>query len=235
VVAATPFKVGTVAAVKLAREESRTRRLQPGEEDRLLESAGKDLRDLTVAALETGCRRGELLSLQWSQVRGDLFLPAGKTKAKKPRRVPISSVLRKVLDSRRNDPAGEPLGADTYVFGDEVGRRRYSIKTAWKLTCQRAKIDGLHFHDLRREGASRWMDAGVPLATIQRWLGHHNISQTSTYLAASGGGDHDAMQAFEKAAGRLPNVAESTGSNGHQPAATDQETAENTQSNTTVH
>jgi len=33
---ATPFKVGTVSAVKLAREEPRTRRLQPGEEERLL-------------------------------------------------------------------------------------------------------------------------------------------------------------------------------------------------------
>lgn len=33
------------------------------------------------------------------------------------------------------------------------------------------------------------------------WLGHHNISQTSTYLAASG--DADAMRAFEVASGRL--------------------------------
>jgi hypothetical protein len=45
------------------------------------------------------------------------------------------------------------------------------------------------------------MDAAVPLATIQRWLGHHNISQTSTYLAASGGGDADAMRAFEERTG----------------------------------
>ncbi len=108
--------------------------------------------------------------------------------------------------ARRNDPAGEPLPPDAFVFGDEVGRRRRSIKTAWRLTCQRAKIVGLHFHDLRREAGSRWMDAGVPLATIQRWLGHHNISQTSTYLAASGGGDADAMRAFEQATGRLTNV-----------------------------
>ena len=68
----------------------------------------------------------------------------------------------------------------------------------------RAREDhGLHFHDLRREAGSRWMDAGVPLATIQRWLGHHNISQTSTYLAASGGGDADAMRAFEQAIGAI--------------------------------
>lgn len=233
-VASTPFKVGTVSAVKLAREESRTRRLQPGEEERLLLAAG-GLRDLIVAALETGCRKGELLSLQWNQVRGDLFLPAGKTKAKKPRRVPISSVLRTVLDARRLDPAGEPLPASAFVFGDEVGRRRGSIKTAWRLTCARAKVEGLNFHDLRREAGSRWMDAGVPLGTIQRWLGHHNISQTSTYLAASGGGDADAMRAFEQATGRLPNVAVLPGSDGTQPTSSDNGTTENTQSNTVVH
>jgi len=53
------------------------------------------------------------------------------------------------------------------------------------------------------------MDAGVPLATIQRWLGHHNISQTSTYLAASGEGDADAMRAFEDKIGR--KASESAG------------------------
>lgn len=116
-----------------------------------------------------------------------------------------------------------------------MGRRRGSIKTAWRLTCKRAKIDGLHFHDLRREAGSRWMDAGVPLATIQRWLGHHNISQTSTYLAASGGGDADALRAFELAAGRLPQVAASAGSNDNQPTSSDIGTSEKTQENVTVH
>jgi len=230
----TPFKVGTVSAVKLAREESRTRRLQPGEEERLLLAAG-GLRDLIVAALETGCRLGELLSLQWEQVRGDLFLPAGKTKAKKPRRVPISTVLQAVLDARRNDPAGEPHPAEAFVFGDELGRRRRSVRTAWRLTCGRATIVGLHFHDLRREAGSRWMDANVPLATIQRWLGHHNISQTSTYLAASGGGDADAMRAFEQASGRLPQVAVTAGSTGSNAAPSDIGASEKTQSNATVH
>lgn len=202
-VSRSPFRVGDVAVVKLTREEARTRRLQGDEETRLLE-ASNGLQALIVGALETGMRLGELLSLQWHQVGADLFLPAGKTKAKKPRRVPISSALRRVLDARRLDPAGELIPSDGYVFGDEIGRQRNSIKTAWRLTCQRAKITDLHFHDLRREAGSRWMDAGVPLATIQRWLGHHNISQTSKYLAASLGGDESAiMYAYEQRIGRI--------------------------------
>jgi hypothetical protein len=66
----------------------------------------------------------------------------------------------------------------------------------------------LHFHDLRREAGSRWMDAGVPLSVIQKWLGHANIAQTSTYLAAAGGGDADAMAQFEQRSGRLQPVAQ---------------------------
>jgi integrase len=222
VLTSSPFKVGTITAVKLAREESRTRRLQGGEEARLLlacrptvEKIGDHkqsrpyegnalLEALITAALETGCRKGELLSLQWSQVAGDLFLPAGKTKAKKARRVPISSTLRGVLDTRRRDPAGELLPPTAYVFGDEIGRRHNSITKAWRLACARAKIDDLHFHDLRREAGSRWLDAGVPLSTIQKWLGHANISQTSTYLVATQGGDTDAMRLFEERMGRVP-------------------------------
>ncbi len=231
----TPFKVGNVSAVKLATEEGRTRRLFPGEEDALLAAARGTLRDMIIAAIETGCRAGELRSLQWLQVfPTELFFPAGKTKSKKPRRVPISSVLAELLARRRVDPAGDPQPPSAYVFGDEVGRqRRSSFKRDWQIAVLKAngktpvrvkggalsatsaaeyKDIGLHFHDLRREAGSRWMDAGVPLATIQRWLGHHNISQTSTYLAASGGGDADAMAAFERKRKGLiqidPNAAE---------------------------
>ena len=96
----TPFKRGPVSVVRMETsvEGARTRRLEPsvtlpdgtmqeGEEARLLKHAGPHLRALIVAALSTGCRLGELLSLQWSQVRRDeqgqarwIVLPASKTK-----------------------------------------------------------------------------------------------------------------------------------------------------------
>jgi integrase len=143
-----------------------------------------------------------------------------------------------------------------------VGRRRRSIDKAWAIVVlkanghkpvwvraktksrsaklapeSRALLDAidLHFHDLRREAGSRWMDAGVPLTMIQKWLGHANISQTSTYLAASGGGDAEAMRAFEERAGRLPQVAASAGSDGPEPIRSDNGATEKTQENATVH
>ena len=50
------------------------------------------------------------------------------------------------------------------------------------------------------------MEAALPLATIQRWLGHTNISQTSTYLATTASGEHDAMRRFEEQIGRLTPI-----------------------------
>jgi len=237
----SPFRIGGVPAVRLGREEARTRRLQPGEYERLLTAAGR-LEALVAAAVETGCRKGELLSLQWYQVRfsprAELYLTSGKTKTKRDRRIPISSVLLEVLLRRRQDPAGETLPPEAYVFGDEIGRRRTSIKTAWTATLRRAKITGLHFHDLRREAGSRWMDAGIPLATIQRWLGHANISQTSTYLGASLGGDEQDMRAYEAAIGRrapLTQIDVFDRLNGREPAASDTAPSQKTEQNAIVH
>jgi integrase len=73
---------------------------------------------------------------------------------------------------------------------------------------------GLHFHDLRREAGSRWMDAGVPIAAIQKWLGHANVSQTSTYLAGTTASEQDAMRAFEATGKSLAKVAQKRATQG---------------------
>jgi integrase len=67
---------------------------------------------------------------------------------------------------------------------------------------------GLHFPDLRREAGSRWLDDGVPLHTIRDWLGHTNISQTSTYLSGTARTQFDAMTAYER---RLQPIATDVG------------------------
>jgi integrase len=219
---ATPFKRGTESVIKLSKGTRRRRRLEGDECDRLLQACDPlllnpktkaplfpqprpRLRPIVEAALESGCRRGELLSLQWEQVKDldgvnpRLDLPAAKTKTKSDRVVPISTRLRAILEMRRTDPAGVPHGPSAYVFGNEIGQRTKSIKTAWRLACQRAGIVDLRFHDLRREAGSRWLEGGVPLQVVREWLGHTNISQTSTYLESTLSGQHDAMRRFDEA------------------------------------
>jgi integrase len=213
----SPFKRGDRTTVKLSRELARSRRLQAGESERLLAKCGSHLRNVVEAALETGCRRGELLLLQWRQVQleapAEIWLPAGKTKTGRARRIPISDRLRKILEMRRDAVRAalelteeQALPEALYVFGNELGQRHGAIKTAWRLACERADVRDLHFHDLRREAGSRWLEGGVPLHTIREWLGHTNIAQTSTYLATTIAGGHAAMRRFEEHLGRLTPI-----------------------------
>ena len=257
----TPFKRHGEVVVKFEKESRRTRRLQDGEAERLLSACGPHLRAIVECAVETGMRSGEIMSLQWSQVEGmrlddatpptiswapqaAVFLPSLKTKTKRDRRIPVSPRLKAILEMRRLDPAGKPLGADRYVFGNAVGEQVHNRGRAWYTAilkahgheptytaganldaASRAKLReiDLHFHDLRREAGSRWMDVGVPLATIQRLLGHDNISQTNTYLAGTSSSDHEAMRVvFEPRQAACNDLATDAGSPGHEtpPAAT---------------
>lgn len=214
VVAESPFKRGIVTVVKVkTKEMHRTRRLQEGEEPRLLAACRPHLRALVEALLATGCRLGELLSLQWSDVvlqAGEIRLRATNTKTRSGRTVPISTRLRAILEMRRHGPNGKELPATAYVFGNEIGERVKGVKTAWYAALRRAGIVGLHLHDLRREAGSRWVDHGIPLHQVQSWLGHSNISQTSTYLATVAPRAHDAMRQFEERWAALQQNAKST-------------------------
>lgn len=156
----TPFRRDGVVVVKLNRdaETPRERRLnesadarQPGEEEQLLKHAGPHLRDLIEAGIATGCRVGELLNLQWADVkvrpgprgttRRVLLLPAGKTKTNRMREVPVGQRLGAILDMRASALAGvlgrradEQMPA-CYVFGNECGERVKRINRAWN-TCK---------------------------------------------------------------------------------------------------
>ena len=113
------------------------------------------------------------------------MLPASKTKTHDLRVIPVSSGLRAVLEMRRTDPTGQSLPPDAYVFGNGVGERLTSIKTAWRNTCRRAGIHDLHFHDLRREFACRLLESSAGLHDVRDFLGHANITTTSRYVRST--------------------------------------------------
>ena len=200
---ATPFKRHGVTVITLdsRAEAPRERRLDAGEEDRLLVVATGLIRDLLIALLETGCRRGELLSLQFSQIRWNenvLLLPAEKTKTRRARVIPITATFRAVLERRQKGPDGQTLGPGCYVFGTETGERVRRVDVAWRATCAAAGITNLHMHDLRREFASRLLESGANTALVRDWLGHSSLSMTSRYLATTAVALQQARAQFEQ-------------------------------------
>jgi integrase len=147
----TPFKRGPISVVKLETsvEGARTRRLDPsvtlpngtvreGEEPGLLKHAGPHLQAPIIAALSTGCRLGELLSLQWFQIRRDeqgqarwLVLPAAKTKTAEARVIPVGPNLRAVLALCRHAPDGK-----------SIPQRRTCSETKWASRSSRFGLRG---------------------------------------------------------------------------------------------
>ena len=193
-VSESPFRRHGVTVVKLdsRAETPRHRRLEPGEEGRLLHHAGDHLRALIVALLFTGCRVGELLNLTWKQIRRDedgkpkwLMLPPTNTKTYRLRPIPIGARLSAELDMRQHGPDGSAFGPAAFVFGNRVGERVNSVKTAWAATCRRAGISDLQIRDLRREFASRLRESGASDHDVRDFLGHANITTTSRYLAST--------------------------------------------------
>jgi integrase len=194
------------STLKSTKPAQRAQRLLPDEEARLLVAAGNvsrgvggRLQGLIIAALETGCRLGELLGLQWADVnleRKELLIRAENAKDDESRRLPISTRLAAVLEMARTDPAGHTYLADAFVFG-QLGRRVRSVKKAWATACTIASLTDLHFHDLRHEAGSRMIEAGWPLHHVREMLGHASIQTTDRYLNAGRMGLHDSMRRFE--------------------------------------
>ena len=133
--------------IRQEKPAKRERRLTEDEDRKLLEAGEKSPRlyRLIMAALETGCRAGELLKLQWRDVhldRRELVIRASNAKNARHRILPISARLASVLEMGQTDPSGQPFGPDAYVFGNEVGHRIKSPQTAWENALTRAGITG---------------------------------------------------------------------------------------------
>lgn len=182
----TPFKIESENVIRLDPESPREERLTSETAERtLFQAANPHLRGILIAMLETCCRPGEILSLQWQDVdmeARELTIRAEKAKTRRKRRLPISSRLLAVLEMRRLDPTGKPFPLEAFVFGNEVGDRVKSIRTAWENARDAAGLTGFQLRDLRHEAASRFEEAGVLTTDVSKFLGHQNLSTTTRYL-----------------------------------------------------
>jgi integrase len=112
-----------VRGVRLpAHRPGRERRLEPGEEERLIEAAAQVgcpwLRSAIVLSLETALRRGALLSLRWEDVLLDRVL-IRTSKNGRPRTVALSSKARAALSElpRSIDGRVFPTTAPAWITG----------------------------------------------------------------------------------------------------------------------
>ena len=164
--------------VKLPKEENRRSRFLSVEEcKRLIEVAESHLQPVLVFALNTGCRKSEILELTWNRV--DLkhgFIHLAKTKSGSPRDIPINKTLKSCLQGliRRVD-------TNLVFYNPKTGSRWHELKRSFSTACRKAKITDFRFHDLRHTFASQLVMAGIDLTTVSRLLGHASLTMTLRY------------------------------------------------------
>jgi integrase len=147
------------------------------------------LKDFSEFAYCTGMRLGEVKSLRWEFVRGDVIeLQAEDAKGdgdeKNARSIPmVGKDLAGILERRkaaRRVKVGETPVMASLIFHHN-GHAIVDIRKAWKTACKKAGVPNRLFHDLRRSAVKNMDDAGVSRDAAMAISGHKTQSMYSRY------------------------------------------------------
>lgn len=124
----------------------------------------------------TGCRKGEILNLEWSQVDFEhnvLRLPDSKTGAKV---VPVGQSVIDLLETLPRLARSEYVLPSIKSDGPLVG-----LQKAWEGIRAKARLDDVRLHDLRHSFASVAVAGGSSLFIVGKILGHKDSRTTEIY------------------------------------------------------
>lgn len=169
-------------------EQSRDRRLSADEVPRLLAALeaepNETVRDAVFMLLFTGARKSNVMAMRWEEVDWTARtwrIPM--TKNGKPQLVPLEEAEIDILRARLVKVNGSP-----WVFPgrkDTESGHIENIDDGWKRVLDRAGIDGLWLHDLRRSLGSWMVDTGASLPIIGQTLHHQSQATTAVYARLS--------------------------------------------------
>ncbi|WP_341744160.1 tyrosine-type recombinase/integrase [Azonexus hydrophilus] len=164
---------------KPAPNKGRDRVLTDAQREALLIACGKChspwIKPVVIFALETATRRGEILSLTWSNVslETSTAFVSGKTGARK---VPLSPACMEALRVL-------PRSLDGRVFPVSVD----TLKQAYERAVKRAGIDDFTFHDLRHDALTRLARKGFNILELRAISGHATANMLQRYVSIDAG------------------------------------------------
>jgi integrase len=190
---ATPPKVTTVPRIAMLEENN----VRKGffEDPAFLavrRALPEEIRPVITFAYNTGCRKGEILALQWSQV--DLparvvRLEPGETKNDEARTIPLVPELYEVLKLQR-ETRDRYFPESPWVFS-RAGARILDFRKSWASAVKAAGLINAEgkpeklFHDLRRTGVRNLLRAGVPEKVAMAISGHKTRAVFDRYNIVS--------------------------------------------------
>jgi integrase len=167
--------------IKKFKEESRERFLEGDEMPRFFKALAEEpntiARDFFLTSLLTGARKTNVLMMRWAEIDLDKArwrIP--ETKSGESHTLPLPQAIVEVLKAREASTESE------YVFPGR-GKTGHMVepKSAWRRILDRAQIDDLRIHDLRRTLGSWQAATGANLSIIGKTLAHKNVSTTAIY------------------------------------------------------
>ncbi len=154
------------------------------EQARLFRELPDHLADMSLFAVNTGCRASEVSGLLWSwevsvpELGTSVFIvPGHKVKNTDDRLVVLNRVAHSVIAARRGQHP-------THVFTFEGKPVASMLNSAWKKARLRAGLPMARVHDLKHTFGRRLRAAGVTYEDRQDLLGHRAGRITTHYSAA---------------------------------------------------
>ncbi len=168
--------------IKKFREISRERFIQGDELPRffkaLEEENNRNLANFFMISLLTGARKNNVLSMRWQDISfSQATWKIPETKNGSSQLVPLSPEAIFILDERTQVKKCE------WVFPSQTSKSGHleEPKSAWKRILQRANLQDLRLHDLRRTLGSWQAATGANSYVIGKSLGHKTQQATAIY------------------------------------------------------
>jgi integrase len=151
------------------------------EEQKLLGSSPRWLKGIIIFAINTGLRQSEILDLEWARVdlsrRTITILEDQKNQGRDT--LPLSEGGLAVLMERIKVRRGETELVFFTRNATRIGSR--NLERAFYSAIKKSGINPLRFHDLRHTFATRLVQAGVDLYTVQKLGRWKSISMVTRY------------------------------------------------------
>lgn len=182
-----PLPANPLADFKMkVTDNKRHRRLQEGEIDRLLAAGRKTQNPLVMLmvrfAIETAMRRGEMLAIRWRDV--DLERHSATVRESKnghSRTIPLSHAATAILRDAEKLAGTEAKTKNHVVFPIAPN----ALLLSWNRLTKRAKLNDIHFHDLRHEAISRLFEIGLTVPEVASVSGHRDLRMLLRYAHAN--------------------------------------------------
>lgn len=173
----------------LDEPQERVREASLGEEEAIMAHVGRGYEAAVLFAFRTGCRRMEVIGLQWTDI--DFFTKhfTVRGKGSRSRTVPMADDVHDLLWGLRGTgskfvftyTAARTDKRKGVVRGERYPLTDAGFRSALRRAIKKAGVENFRPHDARHTAATRTLRASGNMKVVQRTLGHANLETTSKY------------------------------------------------------